>query len=280
MKATFFVLSLLALCGTLCAQPESQTVSIPVPGRPNSVAKPAAPSVASKPVLRVPRIMDPATASNMLTKTGGTLHKESSGPAILIMNTQTRVPTAALQSVPNYIQRILRLPCRIGDSPTKEPIAEALKSLASPQVAAVVVIGDAPGYPTLLMAPESRWALVNVAALTSPGVSAEALNERVLKETWRAFGYLMGAGHSTGPGCLLKPVFSLSDLDQIKAKGISPEPFGKISAHAQKLGIQTSRITSYRKAVEEGWAPAPTNDIQRAIWSELKKTPAAGPASR
>ena len=29
----------------------------------------------------------------------------------------------------------------------------------------------------------------------------------------------------------------------------------------------------YRKACEEGWAPAPTNDVQKAIWDKVHAMP-------
>ena len=69
----------------------------------------------------------------------------------------------------------------------------------------------------------------------------------------------------------MKPVLTPADLDALTGKGLSPEPFSKILAHAQKLGIKPARATTYRKAVEEGWAPPPTNDFQKAVWEELKK---------
>ena len=34
------------------------------------------------------------------------------------------------------------------------------------------------------------------------------------------------------------------------------------------------RVT-YKKACEEGWAPAPTNDIQKAIWDKVHAMPTA-----
>ncbi|MCL2104224.1 MAG: hypothetical protein FWH21_04115, partial [Kiritimatiellaeota bacterium] len=60
------------------------------------------------------------------------------------------------------------------------------------------------------------------------------------------------------------------DLDALKPQTISPEPMNKIMAQAAKLGISPGRMTSYRRAVEEGWAPAPTNDFQKAIWEEVR----------
>jgi hypothetical protein len=38
----------------------------------------------------------------------------------------------------------------------------------------------------------------------------------------------------------------------------------------QKRGIPQLERTTYRLAVKEGWAPAPTNDIQRAVWDKVK----------
>ncbi len=39
---------------------------------------------------------------------------------------------------------------------------------------------------------------------------------------------------------------------------------------AAARGIPTIVRTSYKRAVELGWAPAPTNDIQKAIWDAAK----------
>ena len=104
-------------------------------------------------------------------------------------------------------------------------------------------------------------------ALCASGI----LSVRTRKELWRAFAYLMGAANSTFEHCLMKTVTNLSDLDALKETVVSPEPLGKVMAHAQKLGMKTLRTATYKKASEEGWAPAPTNDIQKAIWDEAKK---------
>jgi len=110
-----------------------------------------------------------------------------------------------------------------------------------------------------------------VAALCGPDVSADKLAERVQKETWRAFAYLMGAANSTYEHCLMKSVLSPADLDALTAKAVCPEPLNQIALHAKKLGMKPVRLTTYRKAVEEGWAPAPSNEMQRSVWQELKK---------
>jgi hypothetical protein len=207
----------------------------------------------------------------MLARTGGLIRSNAEGPSILLLNAQTRVAPVAIGEVSDQMEKNLLLPISLANKPSANPVADALNALADSHTAAVIVIGDEPGYPSLLVAPENRWALVNVAALEDAGVSTAILTERTRKEMWRAFGYLMGAAHSLSEHCLLKSVFSPSDLDALDVMGISPEPFNKFMEHAQRMGMKPIRLTTYRKAVEAGWAPAPTNDIQRTIWQEIKK---------
>ncbi len=237
-------------------------------------AKPGSASAVLKQTNGIPpRAMSPAMRSNLLARTGGIIQSPAKGPAILFLNTQKKVPSAVIREPVAQLEKILRLPFVLRDQPAEEPVAEAVKALGDPQVAAVIVIGDSASSPSLLLAPENRWALVNVAALGGSGVSAEQLADRVQKETVRAFGMLMGAAYTTQEGCVLKPVLKPEDLDALKAKYLGMETLSKISSQAQRLGVQPSRTTTYRKAVESGWAPAPTNDVQRAIWQKLGKTP-------
>lgn len=209
--------------------------------------------------------------SNMLVKTGGLIQSNEEGPAILFLNTQTRINISAFEEICLQTRKMLRLPATLKCSQSSEPLSLALKALSDKNTAAVIIIADLPGYPSLLVAPENRWVMVNIETLNEPGLSAQKFTERVHKETWRALAYLMGAANSNFDHCLMKSVLSPSDLDSLNVRSISPEPFVKILAHAQKIGMKPIRVTTYRKAVEDGWAPAPTNDIQRAIWNELKK---------
>ena len=236
-----------------------------------AAAQTAAPAPRPPAVKPVPRTMSPELRAKMMAKTGGMIQSKAEGPSVLFLNAQSRVDAAALTEPVAQVNTMLRLPALRKDAPTDAPLTAALEALKDPAVAAVVVVGDSAGYPALLIAPESRWALVNVAALGGPDTAPDTLAERTIKEVWRAFGYLMGAAHSNFETCLMKPVLAPADLDALKVKCISPEPLNKILAHAQKLGIKPARMTTYRKAVEEGWAPAPTNDFQKAIWEEAKK---------
>ena len=45
--------------------------------------------------------------------------------------------------------------------------------------------------------------------------------------------------------------------------------------YLKTLGVTTRAVTSYKTACKEGWAPAPTNDVQRAIWDKVHAMPTA-----
>ena len=62
----------------------------------------------------------------------------------------------------------------------------------------------------------------------------------------------------------------VAELDAL-GQNYSLEALSRIMPTARSLGMQPIRKASYRKAVEEGWATDPTNDIQKAIWNEVRK---------
>lgn len=248
----------LAFCPALFAQ---AAPAAPAAGRPGLTVRPGRPGTPAGAVLR----------SNLLARTGGIIQAPATGPAFLFLDAQTRVEAAAIGGAAEQIGRALRLSVasRAASAP-QPPAALAAAALADTGTAAVVVVGDVAGQPSLLVAPENRWAVVNVAALAADGAAPEVLAERTRKELWRAFGYLMGAGHASRGGCLMQSVRSNAELDALTAAGISLESYGRIMAHAKTLGLEPRRTASYRKAVEDGWAPAPTNAAQKAIWDEVK----------
>lgn len=57
----------------------------------------------------------------------------------------------------------------------------------------------------------------------------------------------------------------------VQGNRLSPMSMKMIVANCNKRGIPTLRHGTYRSACEHGWAPAPTNDVQKAIWEEAKK---------
>jgi hypothetical protein len=140
--------------------------------------------------------------------------------------------------------------------------------------AAVILVGDrGADAPRILVAPEEGWAAVNTEALAADGATGSNYNLRVTKEMWRALAIMLGASDSMFQPCLLAPVHSLADLDGLGCVVPSPEPFGKMARNAIALGCQRQYRATYKRACVEGWAPAPTNDVQKAIWEEVHRLP-------
>lgn len=71
----------------------------------------------------------------------------------------------------------------------------------------------------------------------------------------------------------MDPVLSASELDKIPVDVIGLDVLPAVSRAAEQFGIGRFRRTTYLKACQEGWASAPTNDIQKAIWNKVHEVP-------
>ena len=49
----------------------------------------------------------------------------------------------------------------------------------------------------------------------------------------------------------------------------------KFTENGTLEGVSTLRFATYWQACKEGWAPAPTNDVQKAIWDKVHSLPTA-----
>lgn len=211
------------------------------------------------------------TVSGLMARKGGMLRVPTSGPVIKVLNAQQRVSSQEIDGVCRAIESAMMLEVRYADGAAAEPLAEAARRVADPQCAAALVICDQPHLPMLLVAPEANWALINVAALASDKPDQERLASRLRKELWRGFGHLMGAANSHYEACVMKSVRDPADLDALPVETVSPEPYIKIQQHARAIGASPYAMVSYREACKQGWAPAPTNAVQQAVWDEVKK---------
>lgn len=216
-----------------------------------------------------PRRLTPEIKAMLMARTGGTVVQRAEGPAFLYVNAQKRVATADLKKVPEELERVLNFPFEIRDAEVEGCSLEAAGGFLGPKAAAVILVADDPKIPTTtLQALESRWAIVNVAALAADKPSADVLAARVRKEMWRTFAVLMGASDNQRYGCLMKNVASLADLDALPYETVSPDPFPAVCRTMTKYGVKRNKSATYRKAFIEGWAPPPTTDMQRKIVEE------------
>lgn len=131
--------------------------------------------------------------------------------------------------------------------------------------------------PTMLAAPEDGWAAVNVTKLLADLKTNSAKEKfgatRIRKETIRALAYAAGCGGSGFPDNTMN-VATVKDLDFVD-EFIPYDTVQNIKALSKKRGVMPRRKTTYRKACKEGWAPAPTNEYQKAVWEKVHEMPTA-----
>jgi hypothetical protein len=142
---------------------------------------------------------------------------------------------------------------------------EGMKKNSGAQVAVILVADES--TPVMLAAPEDNWAVVNVnklkRGLKTPGAIKKFLESRVRKELVRAYVCVAGGLTSSFPGNIMS-ISKLEDLD-FRDEFL---PFDKVDAttkYLRSINVQPAMMVSYRKACIDGWAPAPTNDVQRVI---------------
>lgn len=146
----------------------------------------------------------------------------------------------------------------------------------TPKHPAVVLVVDCAGKPGLAAYPEDAVGVVNVAGLKTDDTALYV--RRVSKELCRGVVLALGGFAPTAPNGrivkgLLSPVYSVRDLDEMKASALSPSQCGAIYDSVERLGLQAAKPTPYSVACRQGWAPPPTNAIQRAIWEKVHQIP-------
>lgn len=228
-----------------------------------------------KPVQRTPE----QKRLSSLKHHGGFLLQPGRGHGkVALVNASGLACDDAFAQVASDIGKYIRISATSGKSAavTLSTIEAALASSGA-QAAVFGVADDT--MPRLLIAPEQRWAIVNVKALKEGNPADEVFKKRVRKELWRAFAMTCGATDTRTPECALNPVVSLADLDRSQNDMISMERLNEISDHLKKIDIEPFRMTSYRQACKEGWAPAPTNEFQQALWDKFRSEKEQGPVN-
>lgn len=142
-------------------------------------------------------------------------------------------------------------------------------------VQALVSVIDDPNEPTMLIAPEDHWGAVNVAKLVddlkSERAKAKFRDKRARKELIRAFSLMCGGGASQFPGNMMNAA-TMRELD-LSVDTIPVDMVGNYTTHLKAYGVTQKEMVTYEIACQEGWAPNPTNDAQKAIWDEVHAPP-------
>ena len=214
-----------------------------------------------------------------MRRNGGTVRKAGSMKGrIAIVDAQGKVEAAELEKALEPLRKTLRMDIALvkGDAVTLATAPAEFRKAKANMALFIVDDGSVPG--TILVMPENAWGILNIAPLAA-GADREKLRSRVLKETVRAFAYVAGAANSQFSGSIMGPVAGLGDLDAIDSFRLPPDMQARIFGYAERFGVKPYIQTTYLNACREGWAPAPTNEFQKAIWEKIKADKERGPTN-
>ena len=127
--------------------------------------------------------------------------------------------------------------------------------------AAIYIVDDG-ALPMSLVAMEAHWGVMNVAELEGA--------KQFDGEFARVAIATLGAGVSQYKVSPMQPVSTPTDLDDIIKPVITMDSGMSMNHNLEKIGVTKSKMTTYLKACQEGWAPEPTNEYQRVIWEKVK----------
>ena len=116
-----------------------------------------------------------------------------------------------------------------------------------------------------LVAVESGWGIINTSTLAN--------DTQFSKQLTRVFCLTAGGANSPVKTSPMQTVVKSSDLNQLLTDGFTFDMASSINENLQALGMYPMRKVTYVKACQEGWAPAPTNQYQKAIWDKVHATP-------
>ncbi len=136
---------------------------------------------------------------------------------------------------------------------------------------ASIFVVDDETLPPSLVAPECGWAMVNAASFHSE--KDPYFRMRIMKAITRAAAFLLGGGDSQFPNCVTGIIRNNEELDSYPDSRLPVDVLDRLRKNTIRLGIVPYSITTYRSAVQEGWAPAPTNEYQQAIWDKVHAVP-------
>lgn len=215
-----------------------------------------------------------ARDERVLKKTGGFLQVAAKGPLAMFVDAREK----AMLTI-DEVARLYRLGTKLDATIVKEargetaPLAFARAKMESDKPLMVIMVVDGgDDMPALSVFPEERIGLVNADRLVG-GKDPTAKEMRVSKEMWRAMGFIGGVGFSAQENDMMQPYYTLDEIDANMFPFIQPMNMAKMQKMWKRFGVSKERRVPYRVACQQGWAPAPTNDFQKAVWDEVHAVP-------
>ncbi len=206
--------------------------------------------------------------AKIYSHTGGFVVKPGSQKGrIVYVNAQKRAERNWLEESAIYFAENTQVAFDVEDGKFSFPSPKLYGELT------VYVIDDL-NMPTLMSAPEDRWAVVNVSKLHHE--KTPFFKARVMKELSRAVVSIAGGIDSNYPGNCTGPVLAAKDLDGFIDSKLPVDVMSRFNKYFAKLKIKPAYKATYRKACADGWAPKPKDEVQKKIWDEYHTLPTSG----
>lgn len=212
----------------------------------------------------------PSKMAEFNAKTGGLVEPPQDAKTVVILDARS-VDVPSMRNFADSAERMVSIGCDI--KPIKIATNECPRAKAFVEkkagAGAVILFYERADDPVLSAYPEDAVVLVNLEPLKCD--DANKFSRRFSKEFWRSIGFALGGyGNPSQMGTSLQPAFSVADLDAINGFGLVPAQIASIASVKSKLGIYGRKAVPYSRAAREGWAPTPTNDVQRSLYQRFK----------
>lgn len=211
----------------------------------------------------------PSKMDEFNAKTGGLVFPPKDAKHLLLLDARKDM-TPALDNYVKGAELVARVACEQRKATCDESTNpwKLAKEAKKGNVGAVILFYEREDCPILTIYPEEAIALLNIRPLYDADIKVR--NYRFNKEYWRAIGFALGGyANSMQPGSVLQPVYSIAELDALSGTSLSPQQIASISASKSKTKVYGRGAIPYSRAVREGWAPSPTNAIQRALYERF-----------
>ena len=191
---------------------------------------------------------------------------------IVIVNAQRKLPLSNIRAGMDEFAQTLKFRVEFvdGEPTTSEKASADMEKIGAD--VAVFIQENPESKVTILSAPEQRWTILNASAINADARSDEFAAARIRKELMRGFLCAAGTMNSQYQGSIMAAIKEPKDLDKM----LEAAPVDAIQRAIESLkvyGVTPQEMSTYKKACQEGWAPAPTNEYQKAVWDKVHAAP-------
>ena len=208
-----------------------------------------------------------------LRRTGGIVREANSAKGVFaFVNAQKRVPLDEIRHLGTMLDRKMLVLTSFSESQNAglDTAADAIREAGG--VVGAVIVED-PKLPMLVTAPEAGWSVVNVTKIAEGAPDEETVRKRVRRELLRAFAFVTGGAYLSQAEPLMRDVAKPRDLDLLQGDEFGIEMTMGFRERSRNYGLKLWNENTYLAACEQGWAPQPTNEFQKAIWDKAHQLP-------